>query len=41
MTAMTDKQMQFTAWLITAVIDKCNNIDEVQKLNQEIRRQCA
>lgn len=35
---MTDKQMQFIAWLITTVTDKCRTMDEVRELNQEIRR---
>lgn len=38
MNAMTDKQMQFIAWLITTATDKCNNMDEVRKMNEEIRR---
>lgn len=39
MTAMTDKQMQFIAWLITTVIDQCEDIGEVQNLTKEIRKQ--
>ena len=35
---MTDKQMQFIAWLITAATDKCQTIDEVREMNKEIRR---
>jgi len=38
MTAMTDKQMQFITWLITTATDKCKDMDEVRKLNEEIRR---
>lgn len=38
MTSMTDKQMQFIAWLITTATDKCKDIDEVRKMNEEIRR---
>lgn len=41
MNAMTDKQMQFIAWLITTATDKCNNMDEVRKMNEEIRRHSA
>ncbi len=41
MTAMTDKQMQFIAWLITTATDKCKDIDEVRKMNEEIRRHSA
>ena len=35
---MTDKQMQFIAWLITTATDKCKDMDEVRRLNEEIRR---
>lgn len=38
MAEMTDKQMQFIAWLITTATDKCQTIDEVRKMNQEIRK---
>ena len=38
MAEMTDKQMQFIAWLITTATDKCQTIDEVSKMNQEIRK---
>ena len=41
MTAMTDKQMQFIAWLITTATDKCKDMDEVRKMNEEIRRHSA
>lgn len=41
MTAMTDKQMHFIAWLITTATDKCKDMDEVRKLNEEIRRHFA
>lgn len=34
---MTDRQMQFIAWLITTVTDKCQNIEEVREVNREIR----
>ena len=40
MTAMTDKQMQFIAWLVTTVTYQCNSIDEVHKQNEEMRKQC-
>lgn len=36
--AMTDKQMQFIAWLITTATDKCKDMEEVRKMNEEIRR---
>lgn len=35
---MTDKQMQFIAWLITTATDKCQTIDEVKEMNKEIRK---
>ena len=35
---MTDKHMQFIAWLITAATDKCKDMDEVRKMNEEIRK---
>lgn len=35
---MTDKQMQFIAWLITTATDKCSTIDEVRQMNAEIRK---
>lgn len=38
---MTDKQMQFLAWLITAATDKCENMEEVHRMNEEIRRHSA
>lgn len=38
---MTDKQMQFIAWLITTATDKCQTMDEVRKMNEEIRRHSA
>lgn len=34
---MTDKQMQFITWLITTATDKCTTIEEVKKLNADIR----
>lgn len=34
---MTDKQMEFITWLITTTIDKCQTIEEVHELNQQIR----
>ena len=36
--AMTDKQLQFIAWLITTATDKCKDMDEVRAMNEEIRR---
>lgn len=38
MNVMTDKQLQFIAWLITTATDKCKDMDEVRKMNEEIRR---
>ena len=38
MNAMTYKQMQFIAWLITTATDKCQTIDEVREMNREIRK---
>lgn len=41
MEAMTDKQMQFIAWLITTATDKCQTVEEVRKMNEEIRKHSA
>lgn len=38
---MTDKQLQFIAWLITTATDKCQDIEEVRKMNEEIRKYAA
>lgn len=38
---MTDKQMQFIAWLITTATDKCNSMEEVREMNREIRKHSA
>ena len=38
---MTDTQMHFIAWLITTATDKCKDMDEVRKMNEEIRRHSA
>lgn len=38
MTTMTDKQLQFIAWLITTATDKCQTIEEVKAMNAEIRK---
>lgn len=38
MKIMTDKQMQFIAWLITTATDKCQTLDEVKEMNKEIRK---
>lgn len=38
---MTDKQMQFIAWLITTATDKCQSMEEVREMNKEIRRHSA
>ncbi len=35
---MTDKQMQFITWLITTATDKCTSMEEVRKMNEEIRK---
>lgn len=41
MNAMTDKQMQFIAWLITTATDKCQSMEEVREMNREIRKYSA
>lgn len=38
MERMTDKQMQFIAWLITTATDKCQSMEEVREMNKEIRK---
>ena len=38
---MTDKQLQFIAWLITTATDKCETIEEVREMNKEIRKHSA
>ena len=38
---MTDKQMQFIAWLITTATDKCQTVEEVREMNKEIRKHSA
>ena len=38
---MTDKQMQFIAWLITTATDKYQKMDEVREMNKEIRKHSA
>lgn len=38
MELMTDKQMQFITWLITTATDKCQSLEEVRKMNAEIRK---
>ena len=35
---MTDRQMQFITWLITTATDKCESIEEVRAMNEEIRK---
>lgn len=41
MNIMTDKQMQFIAWLITTATDKCQTMEEVREMNKEIRKHSA
>lgn len=41
MERMTDKQMQFIAWLITTATDKCQTMEEVREMNKEIRKHSA
>lgn len=41
MNNMTDKQMQFIAWLITTATDKCQSMEEVRQMNKEIRQHSA
>ena len=38
---MTEKQMQFIAWLITTATDKCQTMEEVREMNAEIRKHTA
>ena len=38
MKTMTDKQLQFIAWLITTATDKCQSMDEVREMNDQIRK---
>ena len=38
---MTDKQMQFIEWLITTATDKCQTMEEVRTMNEEIRKHSA
>lgn len=38
MQGMTDRQMQFIAWLITTATDKCQSMEEVREMNKEIRK---
>lgn len=38
MEVMTDRQMQFIAWLITTATDKCQSMEEVREMNKEIRK---
>lgn len=38
---MTDKQMQFLTWLITTVTDKCQSVEEVREMNEEIRKHAS
>lgn len=38
---MTDRQMQFLAWLITTATDKCQSMEEVRQMNEEIRKHSA
>lgn len=38
MLTMTDKQLQFIAWLITTATDKCQTLEEVRAMNAEIRK---
>ena len=37
MDIMTDNQMEFITWLITKATDKCETIEEVRELNEQIR----
>lgn len=41
MERMTDKQMQFIAWLITTATDKCQTMEEVREMNKEVRKHFA
>ena len=37
MNNMTDNQMEFITWLITTATDKCETIEEVKAMNEQIR----
>lgn len=37
METMTDNQMEFITWLITTATDKCQTIEEVKEMNEQIR----
>ena len=37
METMTDKQMEFITWLITTATDKCQTLEEVREMNEQIR----
>ena len=41
METMTDKQMEFITWLITTATDKCQTLEEVREMNEQIREHSA
>ena len=41
METMTDRQMQFLTWLITTATDKCQTMEEVREMNEQIREHAA
>ena len=36
--AMTDGQLEFITWLITTATDKCQTVEEVREMNEQIRQ---
>lgn len=38
---MSDRQIQFIIWLITTATDKCQSMEEVRQMNEEIRKRLA
>lgn len=38
---MTDKQMQFITCLITTATDKCQSMEEVREMSEQIRKMSA
>lgn len=38
---ITDKQIRFITWLITKLTDQCTTVEEVRRMNEEIRQHAA
>lgn len=38
---MTDIQLDFVAWLITTITDRCQTIEEVREICADIRKRSA